>query len=232
MNPGTAARGYLRRHHRGMLSTISARMAGYPFGSVVAFVLDHVARPVFLISRLAEHTRNIGADGRVSLLVNDPAADPQAGSRLTVVGDASQVEEDAALKERYLAFFPDARRLFALGDFALYRIEPRRLRWIGGFGDIEWIEAEAYRAPDGPLWRQERDIVMHMNSGHLAALRDYCRHFHGRTPAEPQMVGIDCDGFDVRSDGETLRFAFDAPVTEAMDARAALVAMARTARGE
>jgi putative heme iron utilization protein len=231
MNVGTAARAYLRRHHRGMLSTISARLAGYPFGSVVPYVLDHGARPAILISKLAEHTRNIEADARVSLLVNDPAGDIQAGARLTLVGDAARVDRDAGpLKARYLGYFPDAERLLALGDFALCRIEPRELRWIGGFGDIRWISAAEYRPPAGRLDEQEPDILAHMNADHAHNLRDYCRHFHGRTPVTAQMAGIDCDGFDVRSDGELLRFEFDAPVTDAVAAREALVAMARKAR--
>lgn len=151
MSPGAAARAYLRRHHGGVLSTISKRLAGYPFGSVVPYVLDHDARPVILISRLAEHTQNIDGDARVSLLVNDSADDIQAGARLTLVGDAERAHGDLELlRARYLSYFPDAGKLFALGDFALYRVGPRHLRWIGGFGDIRWIAAEAYFPPRQP----------------------------------------------------------------------------------
>ncbi len=39
------------------------------------------------------------------------------------------------------------------------------------------------------------------------------------------MTAIDCDGFDVRADGELLRFDFDQPVVSAHAARAALKAM-------
>jgi hypothetical protein len=230
MNAGVATRAYLRRHHRGVLSTISQRHAGYPFGSVAPYVLDHDARPVILISRLAEHTRNIGADARVSLFVNDPAGDLQAGARLTLIGDAARADHGTALLQaRYLNYFPEAGRLFDLADFAFYRIEPRQLRWIGGFGDIQWIAADTYRPPANRLEEQEQDILAHMNAGHAHNLRDYCRHFHGKTPGRAQMAGIDCDGFDVRGDGELLRFEFDAPVTDAAAARAALVAMARPA---
>jgi hypothetical protein len=231
MNAGAAARGYLRRHHAGVLSTVSKKFAGYPFGSVVPFVLDHEACPIILISRLAEHTRNIDGDARVSLLAQDRGDDVQAGARLTLVGDAGNADDGVeALRARYLGYFPDASRLFALGDFALYRIRPRQLRWIGGFGDIQWIAAEAYRPPASHLEEKEQDILAHMNTEHAHNLRDYCRHFHGKTPDQAQMAGIDCDGFDVRGDDELLRFEFDAPVTDAAAAREALVAMARKAR--
>jgi len=231
MSSGAAARAYLRRFHGGALSTISKRLAGHPFGSVVPYVLDHEARPVILISRLAEHTRNIEGDGRVSLLVNDPSGDMQSGARLTLVGDAARADGNLeALQARYLNYFPDAARLFALGDFALYRIRPLQLRWIGGFGDIQWIPAEAYVPPVNRLADEEQDILAHMNADHAHNLSDYCRHFHGRRTVETRMAGIDCDGFDVRADGELVRFEFENPVTDAASAREALVAMARQAR--
>jgi putative heme iron utilization protein len=233
MSAGAAARAYLRRHHGGVLSTISARLSGYPFGSVVPYVLDHEARPVILISRLAEHTRNIAADARTSLLVNDSTQDLQASSRLTLIGDTTRVDHDPALfQARYLRYFPDSSQLFALGDFALHRIEPRQLRWIGGFGDIQWISAEAYRPPANRLAEQEAGILAHMNADHSHNLLDYCRFVHGTTPGEAQMIGIDCDGFDLRCDGNLLRFDFDITVTDAVTAREMLVVLAQKARAK
>jgi putative heme iron utilization protein len=44
------------------------------------------------------------------------------------------------------------------------------------------------------------------------------------------LAGIDCDGFDVRADGELVRFTFEEPVANAADARRALVAMAARVR--
>lgn len=231
MNHGEQARRYLRAQRHGVLSTISREFEGYPFGSVVPYVLDHEARPVILISRLAEHTKNIEADPRVSLLVSD-GGDVQAGARLTLIGDAGPAKDDLdLLHARYLNYFPDSERLIALGDFAFYRIEPRRLRFIGGFGDIHWISCEAYAPPSHRLAEQEEDILAHMNSDHAHNVRDCCRHYHGKTVSEARMVGIDCDGFDVRADGELIRVGFDQPVTNAMAAREQLVMMAKKARG-
>jgi putative heme iron utilization protein len=231
MNAAAAARRYLRRHHHGVLSTISKKLDGYPFGSIVPCVTDHAARPVIFISRLAEHTRNIEADARVSLLVRDDHSDAQAGARLTLIGNARRVSDDlAALQARYLNYLPDAARLLALGDFSFYRIEPVTLRYIGGFGAIEWISADGYAPPANALAESETAIVAHMNADHAAALHAYCRHFKRRQPAAVAMIGIDCDGFDVRADGELLRFDFAQPVVDAQRARAALTAMAGQAR--
>ncbi len=44
------------------------------------------------------------------------------------------------------------------------------------------------------------------------------------------MLGIDCDGFDMRADGEILRVDFAEAVLDAQQARAELVALARAAK--
>lgn len=223
---GTEARRYLRSQRYGVLSTLSKKLDGYPFGSMVPFVLDHAARPVIYISRLAEHTKNIDADPRASLLVHEPVADAQAAARLTLVGDAVRLSDNLdALRARYLSYFPDAARLFALGDFAFYRITPLRLRYIGGFGAIHWISAEGYTPPANRLAEQEAEIVAHMNADHVQSLRAFCRHFGQVSAHDATMVAIDCDGFDARADGELLRFEFEQPITDAAEARRALVGM-------
>jgi putative heme iron utilization protein len=229
------ARVFLRRHHAGSLATLSQRLSGYPFGSVVPFMLDHAARPVILVSRLAEHTRNIAADSRVSLLVSDAADDVQAGARLTLIGDAARAEGDlAALRARYLRYFPEAERLLALGDFDFHRIEPVQVRFISGFADIHWISAAAYAPPANELAGDEDAVIAYMNTEHAGALRDCCRFFHDRETARAIMVGIDCDGFDLRAEDASpraaLRVEFDHPVITAAEARAQLLALAKKAR--
>jgi putative heme iron utilization protein len=231
MSSGDEARRYLRHHLHGVLSTISKKLDGYPFGSVVPCVTDHAARPVILVSRLAEHTKNIEADPRVSLLVRDAAADAQESARLTIIGNARLVtDERAAPQARYLRYFPAAERLLALGDFSFFHIEAVTLRYIGGFGAIHWVSANSGAPPANVLAACEADIVAHMNADHAGALREYCRHFKQRRPAVVSMIGIDCDGFDLRADDEMMRFDFSQPITNAPTARAALKAMVAEAR--
>src|SRR5207237_1437120 len=77
---------------RGALSTIAVTPAGTPFGSVVTYGLDSAGQPCFFVSTMAEHTRNLDADARASLLVVEdvPAgADPLASGRVTLVGRAA-----------------------------------------------------------------------------------------------------------------------------------------------
>jgi putative heme iron utilization protein len=231
MNAGAEARRFLRHLRYGVLSTLSRKFGGYPFASVTPYVLDHAAHPVILVSKLAEHTRNMDADSRVSLLVRDAGDDVQAGARLTLIGNAGRASDATeALHARYLNYVPDAGRLIALGDFSFYRIEPLQLRFIGGFGAIHWIAAESYAPPANEFAAKEEAILAHMNADHAQTLRNYCRFYHRREAMTATMIGIDCDGFDVRADREILRFDFEQTLTNGADARAALVTMAQASR--
>ncbi|MGH8744477.1 MAG: pyridoxamine 5'-phosphate oxidase family protein, partial [Burkholderiales bacterium] len=82
------ARRLLRKNRFGMLATLSKKFGGHPFGSIIPYMLDHEACPIILISTLAEHTKNIENDNRVSLLVHDAGANVQAEARITVLGNA------------------------------------------------------------------------------------------------------------------------------------------------
>lgn len=227
---GDEARHFTRGQTSGVLSTISRRLDGFPFGSVSPFILDHAGRPVILISEIAEHTRNIEADPRVSIIVQPYSTDMQVTGRVTVIGRAERLPAKDGLGPRYLRYFPQAEGYFAMHDFNFYRIEPVKVRWIGGFGRIFWIDPEAYLAAADTLAEAEDGILAHMNADHADTLRDYCRHDHQVEAECATMIGIDPDGFDVRADERILRFAFAAPVLDAGSARTALVEMARRCR--
>ncbi len=259
MSLATEARQFLRSTRSGMLSTHSSKMPGYPYGSVAPFVLDHQARPVILISTIAEHTQNIIADPRLSLLViaeSSGGQDLQAGARLTLVGEAKRIDkEDADLKARYLRYIPQAVGYFAMHDFSFYRIQVLRARYIAGFGKMSWMTGEELGGEEisgkelvsedlnsgvpqttpNKLESQEAGIVEHMNADHRDSLVAYCAHFHHATAEDAEMLGIDSDGFDVKAtmpgnDIRILRFNFDQPVFDAMSARTALVAMSKATR--
>jgi heme iron utilization protein len=227
---GSEARRFTRANRQGVLCTISKKLGGYPFGSVCPFVPDHAGRPVILISTLAEHTKNIDADPRVSLIVQPYVEDQHNAGRVTIVGNAMLLPEKDSLGPRYLRYLPQAEAYFAMHDFSFYRIEPVRIRYIGGFGKIHWLEAANCLATDSPLASQEEAVLAHMNADHAQNLRDYCRHVHKVEADSAEMIGIDCDGFDVRADDRVLRFDFPTPIADAQDARRELVALAQRAR--
>lgn len=239
MNLNLEARKFLRSSRSGILSTHCARFEGYPFGSVAPFVLDHDCQPIILISNLAEHTKNIAANPKVSLLVFAGAEDLQANARLTLLGDATKIDKasDADLRARYLRYLPQAAGYFDMHDFSFYRIQIHQARYIGGFGKMSWlsdVDLHEGIAANIALAEQETAIIEHMNADHAENLRNYCKHFHNIDAVSVQMLGIDCDGFDVNAKCESsstlLRFDFEQPIHDAQSARMALVGMAKAAR--
>lgn len=135
-----AARQLLFDQHGAALATLSLKLGGHPFVSSVDYLADDQGRVLILISRLAEHTKNIQADTRVSLLIQGSPDNVQASPRLTLTGIAEPVPASEAEREkqRYLAVFPDAEAYFQL-DFDLYRIRPLQWRYVGGPGVARWI---------------------------------------------------------------------------------------------
>lgn len=229
---GAEARELLCRTYDGVLSTHSVEMQGFPFGSVVPYCLDRRGRPVILIADIAQHTRNIAANPTVSLIVLDRSVDDvQANGRLTLLAGAHPVPsedlEDTA--ERYYSFFPDSRDYHKTHAFAFYRLEPVRLRYIGGFGRIHWLPPDAVPRANPFTAEEERAMVRHMNEDHPEALQAYCARADISLPpgGVPVMVGIDGEGFHLRVGARIVRFAFPAPVATPAEVRAALVQMAR-----
>ena len=225
------ARRWLRAHRHGLLSTHSRAVEGYPFGSVAPYVLDHEACPVMLISRLAEHTRNLAADARVSLLVCEAGEEVQAQARVTLLGKAERITNPKTIELRYERYFPAQHGYRNELDFEFWRIVPVTLRAIAGFAKVHWVSRDAYMPPANTLAVDESCVLKQMNADHAHRLFDYSRLQNMRHVAAATMVGIDCDGFDLSADGKMLRFEFgdSEPVTNAESARAALIAMAQKA---
>src|SRR2546430_5759051 len=134
----------------GVLSTISLDVPGYPFGSITPYCADRQGRPIIYISYIAQHTRNILADPRVSLTVfenNTGSDDVQARGRITCIGDARKVPaDDSDTRERYFRYFPSSGQYAGTHDFEFFRLDLRRVRFIGGFGQIYWVEPADFLA--------------------------------------------------------------------------------------
>ena len=132
----------------GCLSTLSARHPGFPFVSIAEFAADAAGAPVFLLSGLAVHTKNLAADPKASLIVfaADAEQDTLGSARVTLMGELQPVEDDTEVRERYLARHPQAAQWVDFGDFAFYRMEVSAIYYVGGFGQMGWVSGGDYRA--------------------------------------------------------------------------------------
>jgi hypothetical protein len=233
-DPARIGRQLLRREQRGALAT---SMGGAPYASLVLIAADLDASPLLLLSDLAQHSRNIASDPRVSLLVDGTAGfrDPLTGPRLTVIGQARAVEDGRRLS-RFTARHPTSAVYSGFADFRLYRLAVERGHLVAGFGRIHWIEGRdlLFAADAAALAAAEPEILRHMNEHHAEAVADYARGLLGRERADWRMTGwrmtgIDPEGVDLQRDGETARLDFPAPVLTPAAARSALVELAQKA---
>ncbi|WPC04258.1 HugZ family protein [Pseudomonas benzenivorans] len=228
---GKHARELLLKEYRGVLSTHSKAMPGFPFGSVVPYCLDAQGWPLILISRIAQHTHNLGQDAKCSLLVGERGAeDVQAVGRLTLLAEARQLCDEAAIEAaatRYYRFFPESQDYHRVHDFDFWRLEPVRWRYIGGFGAIHWLEQVALANPfAGDV---EVDMLEHMNRDHAAAIAHYVELGGLPRHAPAELVGIDGEGFHLRI-GQALHWLpFPVPCDSPGAVRQALVQLARAA---
>lgn len=241
--PGFAerARTLLHQARIGALATLSGRRPGHPFASLMPYAPDAEGRPLFLISALAEHTRNLEADPRASLLITQPGGEdePLAAGRVTLMGEARRLRGDEAAGARalYLARHPGAGGWVDFADFAFWRLEPSDVYFVGGFAAMGWVDVAEYaRARPDPLADCAAAVLAHMNRDHAGALLEYARHYAGAEADEARMVAVDRLGFKLRlRRGDrrwSVRLAFPGEVRSAEECRAALLAMLRRARGE
>jgi putative heme iron utilization protein len=209
------ARRMLRAHRYGALCTLSKKLGGYPFGSITPYLINHDGSLLILISTLAEHTKNIRHDPRVSLITHDQKVPHiQAQGRVTVTGNA-ELEPDRNLAGlRYLRYFPGAQTYFSMHDFNFYRIRPLAIRYIGGFGKIHWIDMENYAVSQALTFaQQEQRLLAEMNTGQQDVLQLLLQQRYSVEARDVRAIGLDCDGIDVRGDEQIWRLNFPAAIT-------------------
>ena len=134
--------GLLRSERVAHLATLRSRA---PMVSMTLFLAagDFSAFHVH-VSQLAWHTQDMQRDARVALSVSetdDRRADPFTLMRVTIRGEALQVEDQGGLKEEWLARFPAQAVNFELPDFSFWRVTPRDARFVAGFGRIHNLSA-------------------------------------------------------------------------------------------
>jgi putative heme iron utilization protein len=140
----TAAIGLLRSEVSGALATQSVKHPGFPFVSSTPFALDEVGNPVFLLSSLATHTKNLKADPKASLLA--AASGKVSDARLTIVGNLELVpaENLDTIRESYLRRHPESAQWVSFGDFNFFRLVPIDLYLVAGFGSMGWINSSEF----------------------------------------------------------------------------------------
>jgi len=234
-----AARALFQQETSAVLCSSHAGHDGWPFGSIVPYAVLPSGDAVVFLSDIAEHTKNIQREPRVSLFVADPAARdrPQAGARMSVMARARRAEgdEEKAAEAAYFARFPGAQAMRSAHGFRVFVLATVQIRWIAGFGEMGWIDRQEWSGEADPLAAAAAGIVEHMNLDHADATVAIVRHLAGLRAVAAVMTGVDQGGFDAAAtDAEgrvhTVRLSFPEPLRSAEEVRQAVISMVRAAR--
>jgi heme iron utilization protein len=231
-NPVIAAKKLLREGRSGALATLMPG-SGDPYCSLVNVATAADGAPLLLISRLAVHTKNVLADPRVSLMIDErKAGDPLEGGRVMLMGSAATTE-DAAARRRYLDRQPEAEMFAGFADFAFYRVALKAAHLVAGFGRIVDLKPQDILTETGDaseLVAAEPDILTHMNGDHADAVRLYATKLLGAPDGEWRCVGCDPEGLELQHGRTALRLPFPQRVRAPDVLRQVLKQMAEQAR--
>ena len=134
------------------LSTLhyTNKLNGFPYTSIVGFTVDELGNPIISMSDISQHTRNIGKDNRISILIPDNNVNPTDlklnQQRVTLIGNLEKVSgadknyyKDIYRKSHDEAFWVD------FSDFNFYKLDKiKDITYIGGFGKATKINVAKY----------------------------------------------------------------------------------------
>ena len=215
----------MRRTHQGLLSTLSLAQPGFPFGSIVPFVLNHEAQPIVLLSRLAEHTKNMSAHRNVCLFVHEVSSDPPSAARLSLLGFACRIEDPSPIKSRYFNFFPSTVDYWETMDFDFWKIVPTAIRTIQGFAQMGWLTPAEYTPPESLIALNEGALLDEIKRTLENVLFRSNATTHPAPQNPVQLLGVDCEGFDWRfsASGPIQRTPFNEPLRDAASITRAVI---------
>jgi heme iron utilization protein len=209
-DPKSATKKLLREARSGALATLMPG-SGDPFCSLVNVASAADGSPLLLLSRLAVHTRNLLADPRISVMLDErKAGDPLEGARVTLTGTA-MASEDAGDRRRYLARQPEAEAFAGFADFGLYRLALQSAHLVAGFGrivDLAPVDVLVAIDAAAALIDAEAEIVEHLNADHADTLQGYATKLLGAPEGAWRCAGCDPEGLELQLGRYALRLPF------------------------
>jgi heme iron utilization protein len=231
-DPPAVFKKLLREARSGALATLMVG-SGDPYCSLVNVATTANGEPILLLSRLAVHTKNLLADPRVSLMLDERrAGDPLEGARIMLVGTAA-VADGADARRRYLERQPEAAMFADFSDFAFYRMDLRGGHLVAGFGRIVDLKPQDVLidvAGAEAMVAGEPEMITHMNDDHADAVALYATKLLGAPAGAWRCVGCDPEGLDLQLGRVGLRLPFPQRVETPGILRQVLKELAEQAR--
>ena len=215
-DPQRVAKKLMREARSGALGTLMAG-SGDPYCSLVNVATEADGTPLLLISRLAVHTRNLLADPRASLMLDErKQGDPLQGARVMLMGMVAKTES-AAARRRYLSYQPEAEMFAGFTDFAFYELKLKGAHLVAGFGRIVDLKPQDLLTDLSgaeAMVEAEAGAVEHMNADHADTCRLYATKLLGASDGDWRCVGCDPEGLDLQCERVGLRLPFPQRVTQ------------------
>jgi heme iron utilization protein len=214
--PGASsdAKRLLRLARVGALATIDGA-AGAPLTTLVGVASDWDGSPLFLMSELSRHTRNLAVDARASLLLTSTGGrgDPLNRPRLTVGGPIAP-HPDPTSRRRYLQRNPKAGLYASFTDFAIRRLQIETIHFNGGFGRADALSVADLLSPAAgeALVEAEPRLLQEVQSLGAEAVARLAGVPAGRRVWRP--IGLDAEGFDLVAGGTPARVDFSPPALD------------------
>jgi putative heme iron utilization protein len=231
-DPKATAKRLTREARSGALATLMAGN-GDPYCSLVNVATAADGAPLLLISRLAIHTKNILADPRASLMLDErKPGDPLEGARVMLMGTVERTESPDA-RRRYLARQPEAEMFAGFGDFGFYELKLKGAHLVAGFGrivDLKAADILTDLSGAETMVDAEPEVIAHMNADHAGTCRLYATKLLNAPDGEWRCVGCDPEGLDLQDGRVGLRLPFPQRVTQPGVLRAVLKQLAEQAR--
>lgn len=219
-----------RSHQAAILSTMSPGPQQCPFGSLITYASGQDRTLYMYASDIAEHTKNLRNNHRACVTVCQLIADgdPQNSARLSLMGEFTQVSDQhlEACRQRFTRFLPASRKYADMHDFNFYRFAIDKVRWIGGFGEVAWLDTEHWRTPSIEWAAAESAIVAHVNEDHRNVIYSSLRGHHSITDPEANMLALCTDGYYIQSHDKLYFIPFEEPQYDANGCRQALIHLA------
>ncbi len=206
------ARKIVRACRSGSLATTD-RNDGSPYVSFCAIASDYEGHIVFLFSDLADHTKNIAENGRVSLLCEQASqlSNPQAGPRVTLVGEMEKVsDEDACLL--FMQAHPSAKMYAGFGDFNFYRLNVEKAHYVGGFGKAVWLDGADYLGDSATslnFSKVQKELISSLNAQYPDFARNCATKLLKQRGKNWQILRVDGDGIDLKLASRVIRYPFE-----------------------
>ncbi|CAI7856646.1 unnamed protein product [Closterium sp. NIES-53] len=205
-SPAVAVRNLVEQARFAHLCSIMSRMhhrrKGYPFGSLVDFATDDEGHPIFLLSPLSIHTRNMLADPRCTLVVQIPGWSGLANARATIFGDVYPVPPaQQQWAQRFFARRHHHGAAQMWGNFSYYRMQQIcDIYFVGGFGTVAWIDVKDYLAatPDAIVLHDTEAILHELNVRLGSDLKCQLASILPQPVDDALFISIDGKGVDIR----------------------------------